>query len=104
MKEERRSGALRVEVVSLSFQRYFYGADVSQRSALFSRRKLIRPDADSLDFYVRQKSAPNDFGDINCQAYGFSTCFDAYLFCSAMKAGYAGKHVVHHWFFPDQHR
>src|SRR3989304_5656769 len=94
---------LRIEIASLSFQRYFYGADVSQRIALFSRLNLVCSNVDSLDFYVWEKSASDDFYAVDCVAYGSSTCFDADLFFSAVKDGYASKHVVHYWFFSDQH-
>src|SRR3990172_11439857 len=90
-------------MVKLSYQRYFNCANVRHWTAFFSRWEVVCSDADAFDFHVWQESASNDFCNIDCSAYAFSACFHAYLFCSAVKESYAGKHVVHDWLRSDKH-
>lgn len=89
---------------NLSFYRYFNCAYVSWVRAFVLRLEFVCSDADFSDFDIGQESAPDDFGDIDCVAYGFSTCFDVDLFCAGVEQGDAGKDIVHDGFFSDEHR
>jgi hypothetical protein len=64
---------------------------------------MLCSDADLADSGVRQESAQDYFGNVDCSAYGFASGFDVDFLRSAVKEGYACQHVVHHWFISDQH-
>ena len=47
---------------------------------------------------------PNNFRYVYCSAYGSSACFNAYLFCAAVKESDACKDIVHYRFLSNQDR